>query len=708
MKSSVAYLRSFLCYITLTCLAIASPILNILAQGQEFFINKHMGLSEILLTIFILVAIPALIFNSLEIITFKLKKYYQFPVFAVLIFLFLLPTINSFFQDGRLSLIISCFLSLIFGVSLAFKQSLQKILLVFSPIVLIALFNFFSSAKYIFSESNSDKPSSNKDSLTTINAQDQQTDKIPVVLLVLDEFSLNALLTEDINIDEARFPNFARLKNQSYWYRNATTVNQFTPLAVPAILSGKAPQGTSKLPTYDHYPINIFSILAESHEVSVYEPFTSLCPEEVCNKKKENSNQVVSYDIFKDLFAIYLNYLVPPDLAVFSLLPQIDGKWGDFWDEQDWVAPSFNREARLYEINNFIDKIKIRDPNKPKFIFAHTILPHMPYQYTSEGFMYSPTYTRGYVGNAWGDNEILIARCYEQFLTQVGLVDRLLGRLIEKLKAINIFDQSLIVVVADHGVSFEKGAYRRSFAESERFYQDLMSVPLLIKKPNQVSGEVIDVNAQIIDVLPTILDVLGIHQKYKLDGISLFSKQERELHKGVLIGKNPGKDKSNDSKFIGKVKSFEFLPQIPVDTLKWKYNLPGFKELNNFNPFYIGPHSNFIGRKVSKFTTQNRNFETHIIDFKGRELSPILKFQKKSKRCPCNIEGIVRGEGVNKADIVAIAVNDLVIGFSELVETPLGFDFLTLASVNSFVEGDNKVSVYLVKKNGSEIVLQKK
>ena len=50
----------------------------------------------------------------------------------------------------------------------------------------------------------------------------------PVVILLLDEFPADVLLGRDGRIDPVRYPNFARLAREGYWFPNATTVYDST------------------------------------------------------------------------------------------------------------------------------------------------------------------------------------------------------------------------------------------------------------------------------------------------------------------------------------------------------------------------------------------------------------------------------------------------------------------------------------------------
>ena len=63
----------------------------------------------------------------------------------------------------------------------------------------------------------------------------------PVIVVIFDEFPTSSLLTRERQVDPARYPNFAALASTTTWYRNATTVHDYTFWAVPAILDGRRP-----------------------------------------------------------------------------------------------------------------------------------------------------------------------------------------------------------------------------------------------------------------------------------------------------------------------------------------------------------------------------------------------------------------------------------------------------------------------------------
>ena len=104
-------------------------------------------------------------------------------------------------------------------------------------------------------------------------------------------------------------------------------------------------------------------------------------------------------------------------------------------------------------------------------------------------------------------------------------MDTLVGELVARLKSAGLYEKSLIVLTADHGVSFRPHDNRRSITKTN--FADIMAVPLFIKAPFQQQGEILDHNVETIDILPTIADILGVELPWPVDGGSAFSSKPR-------------------------------------------------------------------------------------------------------------------------------------------------------------------------------------
>ena len=133
---------------------------------------------------------------------------------------------------------------------------------------------------------------------------------VPVVVVLFDEFSGASLTGRDGRIDASRYPNFAKLARSSTWYRNATTVADETPEAVPAPLSGRRPAG-DQLPIAADHPDNLFTMLGDRYRLNVSEPATDLCPERLCGGEGRAGADTRLRGLFDDL-SVVSAYLVLP------------------------------------------------------------------------------------------------------------------------------------------------------------------------------------------------------------------------------------------------------------------------------------------------------------------------------------------------------------------------------------------------------------
>ncbi len=90
---------------------------------------------------------------------------------------------------------------------------------------------------------------------------------------------------------------------------------------------------------------------------------------------------------------------------------------------------------------------------------------------------------------------------------EVRYVDDNIGRLISHLRELGIYDDALIVLTSDHGEEFwEHGNWEHGHS----LYNELVTVPLLIKLPDAAGGRRVDQPVSTDALLPTILDLCSI------------------------------------------------------------------------------------------------------------------------------------------------------------------------------------------------------
>ncbi len=90
----------------------------------------------------------------------------------------------------------------------------------------------------------------------------------------------------------------------------------------------------------------------------------------------------------------------------------------------------------------------------------------------------------------------------EQYDRAIRNLDAQLGRLFERLEALDLYDDTLIVITSDHGEYFgEHGLVEHS----KDVYRQALEVPLIVKRAGQTRGEVVDTPASLVDVPRLIL-----------------------------------------------------------------------------------------------------------------------------------------------------------------------------------------------------------
>ena len=104
----------------------------------------------------------------------------------------------------------------------------------------------------------------------------------------------------------------------------------------------------------------------------------------------------------------------------------------------------------------------------------------------------------------------------DNYDSAIAFIDSVVGKLIQSLKDRGSYDNSLVIVLSDHGESL----YERAFwGHGHQVYEETARVPLLVKFPASLGlkGRVKGV-VELAGVFPTLLDLFG--QTIRLDGKS--------------------------------------------------------------------------------------------------------------------------------------------------------------------------------------------
>ncbi len=506
--------------VTLWAFAVAQPLYDLVGRNATFLVAHRLGRFELWLLVFVLsFLLPGAILAVVAILIRLPPRQIGFVVLEVCTGSLAALLVAQVLKKSPVQIPVVVFLlfSLIAGGLFAFAVRRFEFVRRVLDLAVVAVFVFPSLFLM--------RPEIDRSIPRAPAREPLQPDSkygIPVVLLVFDELSLPSLLDGTGAIDASRFPNFATLARGSNWYRSATTVAWNTELAVPALLTGQYPNPES-LPTASDHPDSLFTLLASTYSLNVHESITALCQLPQC--EGDRRDRLESFLVLAGDLGVVLAHIVTPR-ELEAALPDTRGAWSGFARRS---RSGFEAARRSRPFDGALEiQSNAQGDSKPMFNFLHIMLPHLPYRRLPSGREYGPSAASFFphglaAGEIWATDEWPSLQAHQRYLLQLGYTDRVLGELLERLRSLDLYDRSLVVVVADHGVSFRPGESRRYVTDANADW--VLPVPLFVKLPNQHSGLVNDRPARIIDVVPTVADIVGVNVPWRLDGESLLRSE---------------------------------------------------------------------------------------------------------------------------------------------------------------------------------------
>lgn len=491
-------------------IAVAQPLLDVMSNSPDFFVSRNNNASDIIVLVLMLILAPLGFFILIEGAAFLInKEFYRYThlfFFLVLLAILFIRVLNSFMDNIFLEAAVSVALAtlailILFSseVSLTFSR-----FLILSILVVPFSFMFLSPVKQlIFPKSQA---------LAVVSPAKKTT---PVFFIIFDEFRLPTILNKEGNINKNLFPNFYSFSEKSTWYPDYTTNAFFTTAAVPGILTGSRPRGSNISATLGNYPNNLFTLM-KGYSVNSYEEITQLCPRDRCKNLDSDSSNTSSIqrkeELIRDIVPISGKILLPKHLA--ESMPEVNEGFTKFFEG--------GKEINVPEIlKNKLDGFVY----KPSTLnFLHIMLPHNPWVVTPTGDIYNKTILdrASEDGRVWDVDVNGIDFPYRRHVLQTGYADTVLGDIVNRIKEQGVWDESMIVVLGDHGVSFKGPPAHRRWPDEETF-GEVANTLLMIKYPWQKKGKVSELPAQSVDVLPTILEAVQVETDYKPEGKSLLA-----------------------------------------------------------------------------------------------------------------------------------------------------------------------------------------
>ena len=208
---------------------------------------------------------------------------------------------------------------------------------------------------------------------------------------------------------------------------------------------------------------------------------------------------------------------------------------------QTWKGEQDQMVARITRAT--IDYLETKyNKNNPLFLWIDSFDPHEPWDPPSVwdpeiDYLYDPGYDGLEIINP-------VATFVDGYLTEeethhvrmlyaekITMVDRWIGKIIEKLKEMELYDNSLIIFLSDHGEPLGNGVHGHGIMRKCRPwpYEELSHIPVIVHHPDGFKGK-ISAFIETVDIAPTILNFFDIKkQRKQMQGKSLLPLMKGEV-----------------------------------------------------------------------------------------------------------------------------------------------------------------------------------
>lgn len=220
-------------------------------------------------------------------------------------------------------------------------------------------------------------------------------------------------------------------------------------------------------------------------------------------------------------FDVFLNEDVPQDITIQSTIKQlVELKNKKFFLWMHYMGTHHPLFFTREDLNIFL-KDKFYNSNRKLPIMKDYVATYgfksIPKSYIREQLKYDlKIISRDIIKEEQNNPDFYIA----QYDASIRFLDSKLNLLFAKLKELNLYENTIIIITADHGEMLgEHGFY---FHHGVFLYEPLIKVPLIIKLNNFLKRKVITQQIEAsVDIMPTIFDAVDIKTDADFDGQSL-------------------------------------------------------------------------------------------------------------------------------------------------------------------------------------------
>ncbi len=207
-----------------------------------------------------------------------------------------------------------------------------------------------------------------------------------------------------------------------------------------------------------------------------------------------------------DTFAVVASFVL---MAKFGL-NQGFSVYDDSLDAKELLRNFYSEISADVVYAKFEEWFRKRE-NKKFFAWVHFYDPHLPYDPPEE--------------YRTGKN-----RLEDLYDGELAFADFYVGKIIGELEARNRLDDTLIVIVGDHGEAFGE---HQEYGHSVFCYEENLRVPLIFANPRLFpEGFVVEERVSLIDIMPSLCEIYGLQTPPPVQGISFTGKLDGTKERG--------------------------------------------------------------------------------------------------------------------------------------------------------------------------------
>jgi len=383
-----------------------------------------------------------------------------------------------------------------------------------------------------------------------------------IILMSLDTIRADHLASFGYKIQTS--PNLDKLAEESLVFENAIASGVWSILSHVAIMTGKY----------------VSNFDPEHTNEGIRKQDTTLA--EILRKNGYNTVGIIASSFMKAKFGFgqgFANYQDRMDFFEHELTYNKFSVYGAIFTflpfSKNLVDPYGLRTSEQIDKQAF--KWLEKNHKNPFFMFVHYDGAHRPYTpapefrelFTNDTRDYwelEAEYERTTGFNRYGNvSKDVVASLVKLYDAEIYDTDYHVGLFVDKMKELGIFENTILIVLSDHGEEFYDHGY---FKHGRTLYQESNHIPLIIHYPREFKAKRIKETVGTIDIYPTILEFLNIDVPGNIDGISFLplitgkGNYSREVLKSEIFGLPGQATKKQIAIYKGDWKLIEIFPDV--------------------------------------------------------------------------------------------------------------------------------------------------